>query len=513
MALEPQIKEIQTRYTTKIGEEKTQTAISLTSSTGEKLVKVLSVKGLPCVESVVQNAGSVVAEGHVCVQALALSEEGEILAITGQANFSTSFNSSSLTAETKVIVTAKNLGVENIGLTDSGISLVSLIGVEYVMLVPQSIKFVQNAAPANQKFGVVKCSDITSAVSETFELTTEIDSPSSASKILLTESYGVLTGTSVSTDLITLKGEVVTNLVYLTSDEKPKLKSQSYTTDFNQEILATGVSAGQEVRASLYTSCNNFEVHGELNSSKGVVVLKNKFRANAYVLAEREFETVVDAFCPDNEIKMKLESFNNQTLVCQKFASEKVDGNIVLAQDTARIDRVLATSSAFVLPGTVTAADETVTATGTVLANVVYLLDDEEQTLQSIQAEIPFEINVKCDGLLDGDQVSANVVVKELEARNKKAKEIDILADLNIQVTATREREDVVVSGVTLGEPVKSRGAAMGVYVVSEANELWDIAKALSVNPDMLLLQNPDLIFPIAKPTQVVVYRQKILKG
>ena len=309
--------------------------------------------------------------------------------------------------------------------------------------------------------------------------------------------------------MVTLHGELFTRLIYLTNDEKPKLKTELYQSDFHQEVLATGVTDNQKAFAGLMTCSNAFEIQGELESSKGIILLKNGFNANIFIVTSSSIDFVVDAFCPYREMNMNHQSFISQQVVCEKTVNDKIDGNISFSQDDVRIDKVVMSSTGFGVVDNVKIVDSDVVVSGTAYVNVVYLLDDDNNTMQAVQVEIPFESVVRCDDIKDTDTAIASVVIKDTEARNKRAKEIDVLADIILSVRVLRDNSEVVLNEITLSDSRQTPEANMGLYVIDQAEDLWTVAKALLINPDVLMEQNPNLTFPITKPTQVFVYRQE----
>lgn len=511
MAFEPQINEIGTKYNKRLETVKTQSNVSLSSS-GEKIEKVLFAKAMPYVNNIITNTGSVVLEGGISANALVVLEGGAITALSNTGSFTATYNASGIAADSQILASVQNLGIDNIVVNDNTVTFSDSVGMELSLIEKQKVSYVTNIQTANQKIGTVDYSTLANAHGESFELNTEIDLPNSVSKVLLAESYGVLKDVTASNDLVTLNGELFTNLVYLTNDEQPKLKNQTYSTEFHQEILSTGTVSGQVATATLDTSSNEFEIQGELSSSKGVIILKNKFNSNIFVESSNTFDCVVDAFCPQKEMQMNLQSFVKQNIVCSKLVNDKVDGNIVLNEEDVRIDKVVATSAGFGVVNKTQVVDDEVVVQGTVYVSTIYLLDDEAHTIQAIQVEMPFETSVRCEGVKTTDNITAKVVVKETESRNKKSKEIDVLADIAVGVVAVREDNGAVVSGIVMGEDRKPQETNMGMYVIQKAEDAWEISKNLLVSPEMLIQQNPSLTFPVTKPTQIIVYRQQIIE-
>ena len=252
------------------------------------------------------------------------------------------------------------------------------------------------------------------------------------------------------------------------------------------------------------------EIQGELSSAKGVLILKNTYNVLCFATTMRATDVVYDAFCPKYELLTTSNTFDIQKSIFTQTFSEKIDGNIILSNDSAKIDRVLATMSNIVDYQII--QNDVITFQGVLYTNVIYALDDESSSIGSVLAEIPFSIPLNIADIKSTDQISANVIVTDIEARNKRSLEIDIIADISIAVSVTNCDVGVAISNIELGEPLPSTHPPMGIYYIENANSEWDIAKTLRVSPELILSQNPDLIFPITQPTQIILYRGRVSK-
>ena len=508
MPFEPSLSQIDTKYKKMLGVANAQSSIVLTATNDVKINKVLSVSALPCIENINLSNGTVTIEGKVNAQALVRTTEKQFVTLYATGSFSSVFNNASIQPDSKIFCCSKLLNIENIIASENSINFVVQVEIDVEAILQQSINFLQNAGTAQQKMGEMRYSNIIATLSDKFEISQEIETPTSISQIVGVESTAILDSVSSADNMAILKGEICSNLIYLSNDEVPKLKCQNYQYDFNQEILLTGVKSDDKICGCLQLCNYDYEVQGELGSSKAVLNLKNNFKFNLYAEREDMLEVVVDAYCPRYELNLSYQSFINQNILCKKQVTDKIDGSVILDDESVRIDKVIGTSSAYVVTKKVNILEEAVQISGTVYTNVIYLLDDDDNTLQSIQVELPFDSIVECEKINSNSIVKTFVNVKDVEARNKKSKEIDVLADLIVNIVAIEEKDMATLSDIQLGDKRKSDGNSMSIYVVNNAEDVWSVGKMLLVEPDLILKQNPELKFPIEKPTQILIYRQ-----
>lgn len=509
MVFQPVINELKTKYKKKITVEKVTISITLNSN-DNKIGQVLSVGAKPCVSNVVPAQGSVLIEGKICSKIVLVNSQGDFFSLEGTTNFNQHIMNAGINSDTSVFATASLLDIGNIQATDSAVSFSASILIEVLGLNEQSIKYVQSVNElAHQRMGDIQYTDIISTTTQEFETLNEVELPNNIGSVVQVESDVLLTDVDVDKDVVTLNGHISANLIYTTNEDKPRLKNHRYNIEFSQEVLVTGVESGHMALATLEDCCTTYEVQGELNSTKGVLQIKNQLRTNIFVYAPKVFSAVVDVFCPRHELHSSTSSFIVQQHKDKQVYNEKIDGNIVLSNEDARIDRILATASNSIVSNAIN-ENNILTLEGTMYTNVIYQLEDDEGTIGSVLAEIPFNLSLRTDeSLAENDLYSLKIIVNDIEARNKRSREIDIIADVVISIETNSDNNSAVLSDITLGDKRGNENSAIGIYFVNKANDLWDVAKFLLVSPDLIEKQNPGLEFPITKPTKIMIYREK----
>lgn len=509
MAFEPEVAVVDTKYRKTLGSDKTQVSILISANDGIKIEKVLSVSAVPCVENIVLNQKSANIEGKILSKAIVKTTENEYVTLFSSSTFSSVFSNESITPEVKVYACAKLYSVENMIASENSINFVAVVDLNVSAILNQQIKYVKDADLVVKKQAEIVFSDISATLFGGFEVEQEIEIPTSISKIVSIDCSSVMDKITAGEDMAVINGQIFCTMIYLTNDETPKLKTQNYRIEFNEELLLSGARAGDRIGGCLQICSSEFEVQGELGSSKAVVNLKNGFKINLYAERDEVKSVVVDAYCPKYEINLTHQSFVGQKIVCKKQVTDKIDGNIVLSETSQRIDRVVGTTSAFAVVKNIKKIEDAVQISGTVFCNVIYLLDDETNTINSIQVELPFESIIECEKINEKSIVQSFVCIKEIEARNKKAKEIDVLADLVFSIIVFDESDMVTLSNIELSEKRAEFPNSLGLYTVNKAEDAFEIGKELLIDPEKILEQNPDIVFPIVDTTQILVYRQK----
>lgn len=509
MSFEPQIASVELKNKRCLEKQNTQVILSFQTN-GQKIEKVLYAKSEICVGEVTTNNQTATVVGNVETHVFVKTQEG-IIPLVSSAPFSVSFNSNLISPDSKVWAEVHNQGTDNVTVNEISLSLTQKISVRAFVLEKQTQNYVSSIAPANQKLEMYDLNTIANVLSENFETNLELEFPNSCSKLLGAESFAVANNVQTSKDMVTVSGTIYTNLFYLSADEIPKFKSKLYANDFVQEFLLSGTEENQKAFAQIFVCKTNVEVDGDENKEKGLIALTIKERANILVQTTFQFEAVTDAFCPKKELQLDFSSFTTQNVVFSKVFGDKIDTTYVLQDQEQRVDKIVLVAPNYVELTKIQVAGSDVTLKGKASVQLLFLLDDEEHTLKSEQITFPFEVLARCDENLKDSKIFARVHLKEVEARLKKSKEIDVNGDILVEFFVVQEQTQAIVSNVVVGEDRKQNQPNMGIYVVSSAKDLWEVSKKLLVNPQILEEQNPELTFPITKPTQIIVYRQKII--
>ncbi|MBO5102777.1 MAG: DUF3794 domain-containing protein [Clostridia bacterium] len=509
MAFEPVAKELEVKFAKQLKEESIPVVMTVASNE-VAISRVISISANPCVENVISNNASVQIDGKIYTKVLVEDVAGNYTNLENTMTFTIHSMNAEITPEVDVFSTAYLNSISSIQASEQAVTFTCNVSAKPILIAKEKFKYLEHISDlAEQKKDEVSYCDLIASTTQEFELNLELDLPSSVSKVLSVDSRAVLKSVEAGNDIVTLKGEIYSNMLYLTADEEPKLKNQKYIQEFNHELLANNIVISDLVNATLQVGSTDFELQGEINSAKGTIILKNQLKTNVFVRQNKTFSAIIDAFCPKYYLNNEFSSYMQQK-VTSELLFEKIDGNVVLDEDSPRIDRVLAVCAGNIVLKSVDKVEGGINVVGVLTCNVIYKLDDELGTSQSVFTEVPFNLFIKRENQNDLDFV-LNIVPKEIEARNKKSKEIDILAEISINIDTINNESGVILQNIVLGERRPINNSALGFYIVPQARDLWDISKALLVPGDVIMEQNPDLQFPFDTPQKIVIYRQKRL--
>ena len=129
--------------------------------------------------------------------------------------------------------------------------------------------------------------------------------------------------------------------------------------------------------------------------------------------------------------------------------------------------------------------------------------------LFTVGAQFPIGITETLPDALIADEIHLNAVVCDFNAKAITLSEVETYGTVKLAVTFFSKKSVMaLVDATVVGEKAPNEHA-FSVYIALAGEDLWTLAKRLSVNPDDLVSANPDLEFPLVGDERIVVYRQK----
>lgn len=329
--------------------------------------------------------------------------------------------------------------------------------------------------------------------------TTSVDIKESIDKILSYDTKIALKKVSSATEICAVEGECYVHLIYTSGGN---LLSRCISVPFETEILTPNVTAGSEVFCS--AQANSTTITLESASGGSGLKLEIVVGIRGFCINKQEVMLVSDAYSCKKEIKLKSETVYLESSVCLTGANEKLSGSVRLDEGSKRLRSVLCVCPPSV--GALTASNNgSLAVEGIVSANVIYI--DEDEQLSVILAEIPYHFVISRDFVCQ-DNLYAKAMVTCLSAKARHNDQIELTGDIYLEVYGSASRPIKVITAIEeLGER-EQNDCAISLYIVKPDETLWDVAKALMSEEDILAKLNPDLKLPLMGGEKVLLYRE-----
>lgn len=307
-------------------------------------------------------------------------------------------------------------------------------------------------------------------------------------------------------DYFTISGEIHTTVKYLCEDEEiQRICSANYSDNFKREFEVTGLTADDIVEAFACVRKDTFKYELDKENKKILISVP-------IFTCYKAFEVIIiscasDIFSLKHNLEIITSSFSKSVLQKNEYLEEKIEGSTSIGEEEPRIDKIIGFSNANLNVTNVYYKDGEVVLEGIIEFCVVYF-NDETTTINSAEKEIPFKVSLNIE-LPDDVKIFENTELTDLEIVARRGREIFLDAKIKSLLTFENTENDAVISNIEIKESLPEKNHAIEIYFGKKGDDIWDIAKELKVNPEIIFMQNPNLILPLEMNENIVIYNQK----
>lgn len=487
--------------------EKSQFNVECNVSTETEVDKILSVCHSAEVDSSEILNGEINYNGQIDLCILYLTADGEIGTTNCVCPFSSKFEDSDIVVGDKIgiRVAVEDYQVENSNGTNIKINCACM---QMGVLI------------SNREVGCAKTDDqniclkeedmfvetLVGEAKEVFSVESEVSIREPIRKVLLSDSQVTLKSVESGVNFVSVGGEVVTRILYLTEQDRFEV---CYATEpFKEEVELEGVTRDSISEAEALVKKNSVKCEIE-QLEKGVAIkITTPIAIKVISYQEKSEKVIKDVYSISNELEVTTESFDMTKQLQTEFFESKIDGTLTLDENSPRVDKILfvggtnlSTTNAYLKNGEIVVE-------GVAKTNVAYL-NDETNSLKSVVVEVPFVVSDKTNLNCEDVQVDADVHLLDVDVVVKKGREFYFDAKLKIKATFDCNQINAVISHINVANEYPEKDCAIELVYATQGQTAWDIAKSLKVKEESVYLQNPEVVFPLEKDENIIIYYQK----
>lgn len=445
--------------------------------TEENIKAVLSVTATSAVANTECTSGFTHVSGKTKVNVVFVSEEGNISAAEGVLDFSEKQQSS--------FALEKCHGIDEVNVSNH-----SFLGNEILCFLEHEISVCGNFKYEISEFSesedeLVLSKKTFSALKfvadaeDNFVVAEEVESNAQGVRVLSSTAKTILSEVVCLVDKIVVQGKVLAEAVYADSTGVSTLAK---VCEFKQEIAANGTLPNMV--PDVHAEVKNVTVTAEEVQEKTNFVFVFDMFAKAYIYDEGTYEVTTDLFSLKNELQTAYSFVEMKNYNSVKTFSDTA----VSVSDVSEIEGFEDVSCVYAPKFELISIEkqgDTYVATGSLLAVAIYKTA-EELCSEALSTEVKIEVTSETDADLRELQV-----VPEISSFKVKAgRDLEVM--FNLSCTAKYETgisEKFVKSYEVLSEKQETT-SAIRVYVTSEGESLFDVARSLNVRPEVISSQN-----------------------
>jgi len=487
--------------------EKSQFNVECNIDANAEIDKILSV----CHNAQVENAeilnGVANFNGFIDVCILYSTVDGEIGTVNSSCPFASKFEDASIQVGDKIGIKVEVEDCHIDSVAGSAVRLSCMCTQTGVLI---CVREVQNVAGGDNSVCVkddeLLVNTFVGEARETFVVENEVSIKEQVRKVLFSDSQVSVKTVENGVNFVSVGGDVVTRILYLT--ENDRFESVYTTESFKEEVELEGVTREgiSEVDACIKRNAVKCEVE-ELE--KGVTVkITIPIEVNVRSYEERTERVVRDVYSTEKELQISTESFDMTKSLSYDTFEAKIDGSLSLDAEQPRVDKLMFVGATNLCITNAYLKNGEINVEGITKTNVIYL-NDETNSLHSVLIEVPFVVSERANVTCENAQVEVSAILYDVDVVVKKGRDFYFDAKLKVKASYDCENVGAVISEIAEQGALDEKDCAIEVVFAKAGQTAWDIAKGLKVREELISLQNPEVVFPLDKDENIIVYYQK----
>lgn len=446
--------------------------------TEDTISKVLNVSLSAFVGSAEFSGGYVSASGKLKASVIYLNSEGEICNAEATSEImekqQASFALENCYGEDDVKLSGSNFsGGEVICFAEHNVSVYGNFKYEISKFSSEEGDLVLS----KQNFSALK---LVGSADDNFVVAEEVESNTTSVEVLSSSAKAQISEVSCLVDKVVVEGKVLAEIIFKDAEN---ISSSQREFEFKQEFACGGTLPSNV--ADVKVLVKNATVTPEASEDKTTFVCVFDLFAKAYVYEENSYETVTDLFSLKNELQTTYSYIEMKNYV----GAKNFNDSIMEVSDVSSLenfdDIIGVFEPKFDLESTELDGDKYLVA-GKISSLVLYKSTEGE--VSSYNLDVDFKTAIPTENGLELRDVLVIPAVSSFKV--KAGKDLEVYFSVNITAKFETSVSGKFVKDFEEKEAKQNAFSGIKVYITSNGETLFDIARSLNVRPEVISSQN-----------------------
>lgn len=483
-----------------------QNNVSTLFTNENSVVKILCSRAKSVITSYEALNGELKFNGEVCFSVLFINENNEFITLKETEKFSGRIEDEKITVNFIPVFSSDVIELKT-SFSGDEIRVNGVVETVIEGIISESINYyVSNNDNIITNSNFINYSSLDSNGQLNFNFAESFDCKDKINKVLFAGANAQICDYSLGSDYFTVEGVISVNFGFETGEDVKEIEQFTKSYRFKEELEKEGIT--KEGYLVLKTNIFDCDIKTEIIEKDGenTVNFEIPVLVDYVYLKPNTSEVVVDAYSLTNKLNLNIESFTVDSKNFTKCIEEKIDGQLIINDEAPRIIKIISYCGDDVSITNTIKDNDCVIVEGVASVNVIYLEEGEEsERLNSVIVEVPFSVENPID-LNANDDVTSSAIIKDVDVKSRKGKEINIDMELCIKIDVFATTEEMALTSVQEGEVLTPKEACLQIYFARKGNTLWDISKGLVCRPEQILKQNPNINLPLNEDEKIVLF-------
>lgn len=332
-----------------------------------------------------------------------------------------------------------------------------------------------------------------------FTVSNTLDDIKNKDSVLGVSSHLMVNRVVAFDNYVTVDGSVIIDYLVRAEDQIKKLQK---SIDFTEEVPVLNMTPNTKLDYMVYSKGVLLSDGQEEGAS---LILDINIGVAIWGFVEETVNIISDAFSEDKLVSLTYSNLTHYDVMETKPFSEK-KSLVVSQENKRRIDDIIFVKDCFISKiNEIKQSDGAVDINGEVKILVVYKNYDADETFSEMLVS-NFDLSIQTETISDNDGVEVIVKPRVTNYKNKAGKELTVFLDFDGTISFSKENTEQYVLSMEIKEDLPKNRSSIVLYKPKNGESVFEIAKKLSVSPDVVLTQNPQL--QDGEVSQIVVYRK-----
>lgn len=446
-------------------------------STSSDIKSVLNISAKSIINGLEKANNVVSLSGKVVVNVIYLNQENQVLSADAVVDFiekqQVIANLSDMFAKDEVEVKLDTFSSSEILCSVThNTQIFGIYKYEIADFVGENTSFVLNKKSFNSLKLVTACED-------NFVVAEEVESNILNMHVLSSNAKVLSVEASSAADKIVINGKILAETIYTDGEVVQEILKEF---EFKQEIEASAVLPNMIVDTNV--EVKNITVTPEDKENKTNIVYAIDVFAKGYIYEDYTYEIATDMFSLDSEIQNTYDY-----LEFKNYSSQKESTDVVMSStnvsEIENFDDIVGVYMPKISILNVNQENDKICADGIIRAFALYKTGED---ILRLEVESPLKLEFLCE---NGEVFEDIYAVAEISSFKVKAgKELEVAFRVNACMTFGKVLSESFIRSFEIKDSKPTNEGGIKVYVTKEGETLFDVAKVLSVRPEMILEQN-----------------------
>lgn len=285
--------------------------------------------------------------------------------------------------------------------------------------------------------------------------------------------------TKIEDDVIRFNGEMLMYILYRPDEENAPLEWLEETLPLHGEVSCTGCSKNQLSYVGIEDMVHEIEVKPDYDGEARIIYLDAMLELDIKLWEEEEVELLKDIYSLKKEVKPVHDEMVFENLLMKNYAKCRVSERLQLEDSNEEILQITSAK------GTVQIDNHEISGNGVyvegnVAVELMYITQSDEMPIGAVTRYLPFHQTIEVPGITENSRYEFETGIEQMTTILMDNRQVEVKVVINLNLIAFSRKTCKNLTDVEEGEAdyeALQRIPGLVGYVVTDKEELWDIAK------------------------------------